>query len=264
MIHSSCIQKIMKFPGGEIGVTIDPAMILSVVRVTAHIQSSDDLVALLMVVDAIRRVDSDAKIHLTMPYIPYARQDRVCNVGESLSISVLASIINSCDFESVTVLDPHSNVSTALIRNVKIVEPHQIFGKIRSDWSSVWVVAPDLGATKRAESFATFVGAAGVVQCMKTRELKTGKLSGFKCLDDVSGKNLLVLDDICDGGGTFIGLSQILKDADRVELAVTHGIFSKGICVVEDCFDVVYTTNSFSGKLISGKRTHCIDIGTII
>jgi ribose-phosphate pyrophosphokinase len=87
-----------------------------------------------------------------------------------------------------------------------------------------------------------------VVECSKSRDVKTGKLTGFKVYaEDLEGKDCLIVDDICDGGGTFIGLAGELKkkNAGNLYLAVTHGIFSKGFEELEKCFDKIFTTDSF-------------------
>lgn len=258
------LVKLDSFPAGEVKVTLPKAACIAADRTIflhATLQDSQEVMELLMTVDAIKRAYIGHKIHAYLPYIPYARQDRVCNKGESLSIAVMAQLINSCGFDLVATCDPHSDVLGALIDNLVIENQADIFGNLRSDWSDIYIVAPDAGASKKAQMFAERVGAAGVIQCMKKRNLETGKLGGFVCLDDVTGKKLFVLDDICDGGGTFIGLSEILRPAAaRLELAVTHGIFSKGVEVVADAFDTVYTTTSFSGKLLKSTNVICISL----
>ena len=87
-----------------------------------------------------------------------------------------------------------------------------------------------------------------VVECSKKRNVKNGKLEGFKVYEDnLSGKDCLIVDDICDGGGTFIGLAEELKkkNAGHLYLAVSHGIFNKGVDVLNKCFTKIYTTDSF-------------------
>lgn len=239
----------MKFPGGEVGVRLPSSeYIKGDIKLTAHLKSSNDVMELLLTVDALRRLHPGSKLYATIPYIPYARQDRVCNTGESLSIAVMAALINSCKFERVTTLDPHSDVLGALINNVEIVEQYDIFRFVKTSWANTHIVAPDGGAYKKCMKFAQKVGAAGVVVCNKVRNVKTGKIESLTCSEDVRGKELFVLDDICDGGRTFIELAQALKCAKFVSLAVTHGIFSKGVEVVADCYDMVYSTNSFHGS----------------
>lgn len=242
------------FPGGEVGIDInfngDFATEYRVERVfiDARMQTSDDVMALVMTVDAIKRAYPKVRdMALFMPYVPYARQDRVCNAGESLSIAAFAGIINSLGFNEVHVVDPHSPVTPALINNCYVTDQYTLFHDIYPSWREVYIVAPDAGATKKCEDFAKRVGAAGVITCSKTRELSTGKITGLTCEADVTGLQLLVLDDICDGGRTFIELSEVFSTKPaRLDLAVTHGIFSKGVECVLVKYDHVYTTNSFS------------------
>lgn len=237
------------FPGGEVYVKLQqPVTSAELIIIKANIKSSEDVMKLLMVADAIKRQNPKAELELNMPYIPYARQDRVCTEGESLSISVFANLINSIGFSKVRVLDPHSDVSSAIISNIVIKDQVDIFRKIEQNWFETYIVSPDAGAYKKTYKFAEAVGAKGVVTCNKVRDLSTGQVVGVSCNEDVTGKNLLVLDDICDGGRTFTELSSILRaTAGKLELAVTHGIFSKGQKVVAEAYDHVYTTNSFHG-----------------
>ena len=247
-----------KFPGGEVGVDINnlsqiDGMKVERVHVDARIQNSDDVMALLMATDALRREYPLAKFMLDLPYIPYARQDRVCNDGESLSIKVFASLINSMKYDLVQVLDAHSAVSLAVIDNVHIRDQFDVFRKIKPSFGGWTIVAPDQGATKKCEEFAKKVGAAGVITCSKTRNLADGKITGMTVdgPDDMSHLNLLVLDDICDGGRTFIELATLLESRSpkTLELAVTHGIFSKGVSTVMAHYDYIYTTDSFRQDL---------------
>ncbi|QYW06672.1 putative ribose-phosphate pyrophosphokinase [Pseudomonas phage UAVern] len=252
------------FPGGEVGINVN---VLDVdytkleARVHARVKNSDNLMGVFMATDALRRVYPNAQIHLHLPYIPYARQDRVCNAGEALSIGVVARLINAQNYASVSVVDPHSPVSVALIDRVQVKDQFGVFGRLKQDWHKWTIVAPDMGAAKKVEDFAKRVGAAGVICFNKTRELATGKITGMNCLDVIDPKaKHLVLDDICDGGRTFIELSQHFPSGTYVELAVTHGIFSKGVeCVAEE-FDMVHTTNSFHGGLINQTRLNVIKV----
>jgi ribose-phosphate pyrophosphokinase len=109
------------------------------------------------------------------------------------------------------------------------------------------LISPDGGALKKIYKVSEFLGGIEVVECSKSRDVKTGKLSGFKVYaDDLEGKDCLIVDDICDGGGTFIGLADELKkkNAGKLYLAVSHGIFNKGFESLT-VFDKIFTTNSF-------------------
>ena len=85
-----------------------------------------------------------------------------------------------------------------------------------------------------------------VIECSKIRNVKTGQLSGFNTQTlDFQGKTCFIIDDICDGGGTFVGLAALLKsrNARKIVLIVSHGIFSKGFDLAN--IDAIYTTDSF-------------------
>lgn len=242
--------KQFNFPGGEVSVEIQPwgnCHNVDRVDIIAHLKNSDDIMSLLLVSDAIDRQYKNAKKYLTLNYVPYARQDRVCNEGESLSVSVMTKLINSCGFAKVKIADPHSDVTTALIKDVDILESYDILK--HKDLSQYHIVAPDAGAYKKAYKWAQKKGALGVITANKVRDVRTGNIVSVGVDADVKGLKLFVVDDICDGGRTFIELAKCLDGAKSLELFVTHGIFSKGTKVLTDLYDKVYSTNSFHGDI---------------
>lgn len=262
---------VIKFPGGETNVNVnsgsttwvDTADVLYI-HVYARIQNGDDLFAVLETKDALERVYPNADINLFMPYIPYARQDRVCVGGESLSLKVFAGVLNNAKFKSVTVVDPHSATAVALIDNCYTWSQYDVFAGIKQDWMNWTIVAPDMGASKKCEDFAKRVGAKGVLYFNKARELSTGKIKKIELLGGVApvGEKLLILDDICDAGRTFVGMLPSLE-GNTVELAVTHGIFSAGVDVLTSVFSHVYTTNSWSVNLDLLAGTHTTNLTVI-
>lgn len=241
--------KAMTFYGGEPHIKIEGAIQSDVpATITHRIKSFNDLGLVIMAADAVRRMGV-RELHLIIPYFPGARQDRLMVTGEPLSVKVYAEIINSLKFDTVTIYDPHSDVAPALIDNVKVVNNHdfirQVLGDIGKD---VKLVAPDSGALKKIYKLSEYLGGMDVVECTKSRDVATGKLSGFKVQGgDLEGADCLIVDDICDGGGTFAGIASALKakGAGRLYLAVSHGIFSKGFDVFTENFETVYTTNAF-------------------
>ena len=187
-------------------------------------------------------------IELFVPYFPAARQDRVMIPGEPLTVKVYADIINAMGLESVTVFDPHSEVTPALLNNCMVIANHVFIEKVIGlIGNEVKLISPDGGALKKIYKVSEFLGGAEVVECSKSRNVKTGKLSGFKVYaDDLNGADCLIVDDICDGGGTFIGLAEELKNknAGKLYLAISHGIFSKGFGELGKYFDQIFTTDS--------------------
>jgi ribose-phosphate pyrophosphokinase len=175
--------------------------------------------------------------------------------GEPLSVKVYADILNAMQLNKVTVFDAHSEVTPALVNNCEVIPNHKFIAQVlKTTGNNVKLISPDGGALKKIYKVSEFLGGIDVVECSKSRDVKTGKLSGFKVYnDDLQGTDCLIVDDICDGGGTFIGLAEELKkkNAGKLFLAVSHGIFNKGF---EDlkCFDGIFTTDSvrdFEGEL---------------
>lgn len=247
--------EVKNFSGGEVGVKVLCPSISSAghVDISAKIKSSDDVMALLNLVDAIRRAaPSGVLINLYMPYFPYARQDRVCNEGESLSVKVFSDLLDTCKFSQITVLDPHSDVCTALLdAKVLINHPHRHFKNEYScsEWADTYIISPDAGATKRCNKFAEAVGAKGVIVANKVRDMLTGEIKSYSIGDVGFLTKAVVLDDILDGGRTFIELADCLQGkVGSLDLFVSHGIFSRGYSTISKLFNRVVTTNSFIDK----------------
>jgi ribose-phosphate pyrophosphokinase len=252
------------FSGGEINVKVSENLSgHDTIYIEANIMDAEGLMTLAMLKDAVIREAPYAEIDLYLGYVPYARQDRVCNPGESLSIKVFCDMINAMNFHAVTILDPHSDVTPALLNRCTVIPPEymlarpgkELGAKLRN--KQITLVAPDAGSTKKVEKVSKYFGGLEIIQGMKKRDTETGRLTGFEFYGDVAGKDLLIVDDICDGGGTFLGLTSKLKvgGAKTVSLYVSHGIFSKGIEVLFDGgIDKIYTTDSFNSDHISNAE----------
>ena len=226
--------EVAHFPGGEVKVTtslpmwIDPKTTLTVIT---NLKTSDDVMALLLTVDAIRRINPDVSINAEIPYIPYARQDRVCNAGEPLSTAVMARLINSCGFSKVVITDPHSDVTPALINNAIVQTKVNVFRDIKTDWSNTWILAPDAGAIKSCYKFADAVRAASVITATKKRNTLNDRIGSVVCDTDIDGKALLVLDDICDGGGTFIYRNFIASVTASPDTVLSPALVTKAMAL---------------------------------
>lgn len=236
------------FSGGELHIKINPNFdITKPVTITHRLNSFNDVGLLCLAVDALLRMHATLET-LIIPYFPAARQDRVMVKGEPLSVKVYADIINNLCFKKVIVFDAHSEVTPAVLNNCEVIPNHTFIEKVIAEiGNEVLLVSPDGGALKKIYKVSEFLGGKEVIECSKNRNVVTGKLKGFKVYaDDLNGKDCLIVDDICDGGGTFIGLAEELKkkNAGKLYLAVSHGIFSKGFGELK-CFVKIFTTNSF-------------------
>ena len=236
------------FSGGEPHIKISPDTIAEQVMITHRVCSFNEFGLLLIAVDALKRLDVK-HIEVFMPYFPAARQDRVMVEGESLSVKVYADILNNMGLAKVHVYDPHSDVTPALLNNSKTINNHSLVRQVVSQINKdMYIVSPDGGALKKIHKLAAHLQDYDVVECGKSRDVKTGKLSGFTVpLDDLNARACLIVDDICDGGGTFMGLAEELKakNAGPLYLVVSHGIFSKGLDKLKGHFEMIFTTDSF-------------------
>ena len=242
------------FAGGEphIKITQDLSEVKEV-TISHRIQSFNDVGMILLANNALKNAGIE-KVSLVIPYFPAARQDRLMVDGEPLSVKVYAELFNQMNMYSITVFDAHSEVTPALLNNCKAISNFAFIEKVCNHIATDLVlISPDGGALKKIYKVAAHLEKFDVVEGSKSRDVKTGKLSGFKVYtDDLQGKDCLVVDDICDGGGTFLGLAAELKakNAGRLFLAVSHGIFNKGFDDLLNYFDGIYTTDSF--KSIEG------------
>ncbi len=261
-------HKVFTFPGGEIGVKLDVENLRyrhagGSHLIAARLQNAADFMELVMVTDALRRWDP-CGVRLVLPYVPYGRQDRVCVPGESFSLKAFASLINGLDYESVTTFDPHSDVTAGVIDRLTVIDQTTIIGHFDAFNSRLQpnsgvrpvFVSPDAGANKKVATLAAHFGHPAFIRADKTRDLATGKLSGFKVyLDDpdqIRGAEVVIPDDLADGAGTFVGLAAELKrhGAARVVLYVTHGLFTKGFDHLwAGGIDSIYTTNTYRKDL---------------
>jgi ribose-phosphate pyrophosphokinase len=235
------------------------------VTITHRIQSFNDIGTLLLATNALKNMGIK-KLHVVLPYFPAARQDRLMVSGEPLSVKVYADIINAQNYESVTVLDPHSEVTPALLNNCIIIDNHKFIERVTQQLSdNLLLISPDGGALKKIYKVAAHLKNYEVVECSKSRNVKTGQLTGFKVYTaNLHGKDCLIVDDICDGGGTFLGLAKELKakNAGNLYLAISHGIFSKGFDELEKHFTKIFTTDSF--KTIENDNCIQIELGKLL
>lgn len=246
------------FPGGELGLKLDSDQLnykfgsTPYQTIFARLRSAEDVVRLALLKDALTRF-AGVPVRLVMPYVPYARQDRVCDAGESFSLMPFSKLVRSMGFEHVTVFDPHSAVTEAALEPDRIVSQFDIINmfpdllnRIRS---SGCVVAPDASAAKKLLPVVRmFDGSVSLVAAEKVRDTKTGAIASTKIdAESVRGKDVVMIDDICDGGRTFTELATVLKShgAGAISLYVTHGLFSRGLQPLFDAgITEIFTTDT--------------------
>jgi len=260
-VFDDTVRSVWRYPGGEVGVRATGATTPS--KLLARVQNSDDLLALVMYLGAVR-----AEVQqVCIPYLPYARQDRVAVAGDPIAIDVLARLLASTGVREFTTVDAHSPAALAAfaaagctLQNVLAMPWLERFlAATRSrPGQPCWFVAPDKGAIARTGAAAAALQRPdhpiGVVHCLKVRDPHTGKLQGFTVDQGSSPRDLgpdplvVIVDDICDGGGTFLGVAQALRTSYGplpLHLWTTHGIHSRGLDELATTFTTIGATDSF-------------------
>ena len=184
---------------------------------------------------------------LFMPYIPHARQDRTKTQEDVFTLKYFCEVINSLDFPIVWVRDAHSNVSLALLNNVREMPVDNYIERAIEESGADVLFFPDEGAMKRYSSKSTLPYAFG----MKKRDWATGQIQGLDIInaEAVVDKDILIVDDICSRGGTFFYSAKALKaaGAKSVSLYVTHlekTVILGEMASTDDLVDHIYTTKS--------------------
>lgn len=243
------------FGGGEIYTRI-MSDVPSAVIIELNFFQDGDIIELAMWVDALRRAGCKS-ISLHLPYFPGARQDRVCNPGEPLSVKVYANLINNMNFDVVTILDPHSEVTGAVLDRVRTIDNHAFVSdalyKIneRHSTSTFTLISPDAGSNKKIFGVAKeYKGAYPVIRADKLRNLVTGEIIDiqvFATKKDLKGRTAIIIDDIAARCGTFLGLAKKLKalGASNIYLIVTHFEGTADLSAVKESgIDGIFTTDS--------------------
>lgn len=251
------------FRGGEVHPMVKTQAIAEELTVIAHLRNSEDVMNLLMTTDALRRAYPGIPVHLNMPYVPYARQDRVANDGEAHGIRVFCDLINAQKYATVVVQDPHSDVVGALLNNLTIDDSmgavEEVLRRVAEKHDTLPVlVSPDAGARKRTLKLSHHFKLDAVF-ADKQRDTRTLEILRTEIHGALPDAPLLIVDDICDGGRTFIDLAKAIRakeaeeqltDAGKAQrplyLYVTHGIFSYGLTVLTKYFEGIYTRNNWT------------------
>lgn len=219
-------------------------------------ENNEEMVALYFLTKHLRSKGIE-EIALEMPYIPNARQDRVKAPEDIFTLKYFAEMINSLNFSKVTVLDPHSYVSEALIDRIEIKTPKENVEKVlekimqSAAEEDVLLFYPDEGAMKRYSAMFQQPYVFGI----KKRDWATGEIKGLDVTgrtDLIKDSTVLIVDDICSRGGTFLHSAKALKElgAKDIYLYVSHceNTILSGEIPTTDLIERVYTTNSIFTK----------------
>jgi ribose-phosphate pyrophosphokinase len=248
--NSSYVLKPTIFPDGTSQVWKLPEDILlsSSVDIDWRFESEREVLDLL----SLRKLLGPlAAVSLHVPYMPYARQDKEVSNSSTFNFEVIADLINSMNFYKVSSNDVHNPLKAgSLIKNFVNIYPTEFQEYVIKASEPDYIVFPDVGAQDR---YNEDLNQYSHIVCDKTRNQLTGEITGHKVVfkdEGKPGKRFLIVDDLCDGGATFLSVAKLLRSQDhniKVDLCVTHGLFSKGQeLLLANGIDTVYTTNSLT------------------
>jgi len=234
--------KITIFPDTQPHINIPAISEGEEVKVICSITDTSKLLQLLETANALDNLFAKKKV-LVIPYLMAARYDRLMQTGDSIDLKVVADLVNSCGFEKVYLYDVHSEVSLLLIKNAIGITNENLVKAY--DMPDAVLICPDAGASKKVgKYFGWNSNIKDIVYCSKNRDLSTGNLTLEILEPDVcTNRNCIIIDDICDGGGTFLAIAEKTKPAN-LTLIVTHGIFSKGFETLHKYFQQIIVSDS--------------------
>ena len=191
------------------------------------------------------------KLSLHVPYLPFARQDKQIAMDASFALWSFSAMLNHLGLKKVTAVDVHNpSMTSGLISHFTNISPEPIHKDLIADLKPDMIVFPDEGAVKRYP----WLAAGRHVVFGKERDQATGWIKSYFLITATGdwkelrpGMKLLVIDDLCDGGMTFQLLAKKLNESfkpAKLDLFVTHGLFSKGRKPLEDAGYTLHTTNS--------------------
>lgn len=233
--------EVISFPDGEKHLKINQLDRKEDVEVICRITNSDELFLLMQLSDILnRQCVRVSKIYIS--YLMSMRCDRLFSLEQPFSLRIVSDVINSFNAETVYITEPHSNATLSLIKN-SVNNP--VFF-VTADNNFVFCF-PDSGAIERNKNSVT---KHRPIKCNKKRDVSTGQIIGINIEDSgdyAEGMDIVVIDDLCDGGSTFLGIESELRKLNpkSITLAVTHAVQKRGIERVADVYDMVVITNSY-------------------
>ncbi len=224
-------SEVKTFADQEIFVRIDENVRgedVFVIQSTSY-PANDNLMQLLIMMDALRRA-SARRITAVIPYFGYARQDRKTDGRTPISAKLVANLISASGADRVLTVDLHAGQ----IQGFFDIPTDNLFGgpvmvddiKERFGREKIVMVSPDVGGVVRARALADKLNADLAI--VDKRRPEAGKSEVMNIIGEVNGARCIMLDDICDSGGTLANAATALKEQGAISVSayVTHGVLS--------------------------------------
>ena len=244
--NSDIDYNIFKFPDGEVQISLSEfSHKEDSIIVKCRITNAEELFLVCQVCDILDRHEVLYKLNIY--YLMSMRMDRVMDFNRPFTLKIVLNSLKNCNADVIEILEPHSDVYYDSRFGGKFTELYIINSPSNTVWNNFQINLPDAGAKKRYD----FQYNETTLTCNKVRDLNTGKILEIKVDNPevISNKPLLILDDLCDGGGTFCGIAKAFNalgvPKERLNIAVTHMVNPKGIENLSNNFNKVWFTNSY-------------------
>lgn len=234
-----------RFPDGEVQISLGDFSHKDQICVKCRITNAEELFIVTQVLDILDRHDVYYDVNIF--YLMGMRMDRVMDFNRPFTLKIVMDMLWHYNASSIRVLEPHSEVYRRL--NPRAEELLLSTKGLPPNWVNCQIVYPDKGASERYNFY--YSRDLPVIQCSKERNVSTGKITSIKIDNpqDIKDKPLLIIDDLCDGGGTFCGIAKAFEKVgvskDRLNISVTHMVNAKGIENLSKHFNHVWFTNSY-------------------
>jgi ribose-phosphate pyrophosphokinase len=233
LLKSPINNPVSVFADGEIRIKIAPNLrrrhVFIIQPTCAPV--NDNIIQLLLMIDAAKRASS-SEVIVIMPYFGYSRQDRKEMARVPISSAVIASMIAHAGADRILTLDIHSEQEEGFIKQPwdNVYASYALAPAIKKKHlDNLVIVSPDKGGVSRATFYQGLLKANELAIVYKERDLSVNnKSEALAMVEDVKGKNVLLVDDMIDAGGTIVHAADYLKEkgAKRIFACVTHGLFS--------------------------------------
>lgn len=218
-----------KFSDGEFSVSYEQSIRgRDVFLVQSTFPPSDNLMELLLMIDAAKRASAKS-INAVIPYFGWARQDRKDKPRVSIGAKLVADLLSVAGIDRLITMDLHADQIQGFF-DVPVDHLYAsgvILPYLQSlSLEDLVIASPDVGGSKRANTFAKYLGCP-LVLCNKTRA-RANVVESMQIIGDVSGKNVVIVDDMVDTAGTITKAADIMMKAGAksVRACASHCVMS--------------------------------------
>lgn len=201
-------------------------------QITWEFENESEFIQVLQLADLLSTVSDIPDLYI--PYLPYSRQDKIVSNTSTFALNTFLTVLNTCGlFGRIITVDVHNAKLIEEDGRIENIIPNEEINEIIEQENIDLICYPDKGASNRGYDLNR-----NGFSLDKVRNQLTGEIEGLKLTRpmNLKGLRILIVDDICDGGRTFIEASKLLYslDAEEIMLYTSHGIYSKGTQVIFD------------------------------